>query len=454
MSNLLAESRELQPRILFEPIPSVDRFLAPLIYSMREGKTVTLDYQGFSMRSAAPHDVEPYALKLYKQRWYLLGRRPERDVMRIFALDRVTDITVTDRPFLLPDTFNAESYFEDSVGIWVEENCSPQTVTLFASGAAQGHLRSIPIHHSQQEYRTTAAGSKFRLFVRPNDDLVKDLLRFGADVQVLSPAWFRKKIEGVINEMARSYLQTDMQETDRRQTINMEMSVPKAITEQDLIRLCAAYRDSIGSGVFNVPKPDIRVRYVIDRDRFGYAEFGDFFMIETGDMYVWTDEEQFAEAHNQDMLDGCFYNQCKRTGYFHRVIFAGVRTGFHDTNREDIYTGDVIDLNGQYSDRPFALGTLGWNEDDMEARYAFVLDNHCILPEECSRMTRVGTVFYRLDWNDCVEIRDRCYGFQPWFSNDIPLEDLTVMAKYTPNFDQEIWKYRACDILGIEFDWH
>lgn len=232
-----------------------------------------------------------------------------------------------------------------------------------------------------------------------------------------------------------------------------KVEVPKAITEKDLMRFCEEYKYVIGARIVAAPKPDIRIRYVIGRNRFGYANFGDFFFV--GDyLYVWTRNKEFAVDHNQDIVEGYFGDECKGRGYCHRVIFAGVKTGYRDSNGDDIYTGDVLDLHGKCGDRPLALGTLGENDENWEAKYAFVLDNHCITPEMCKSMTRVGTVFYQLDWNDEPQkIANLCCRFQPWYPDGIKDEDRAVMAKYTPNFDQEIWKYYANDKLGIEFNW-
>lgn len=233
-----------------------------------------------------------------------------------------------------------------------------------------------------------------------------------------------------------------------------EVKIPEALDENDLMRLCDEYKYVIGARIIAAPKPKIRIRYVIDRDRFGYADFGDFFFIETGDLYVWTYNKEFADDHNQDMVEDYFGDECKGRGYCHRVIFAGVETGYSDSNGDKIYTGDVLELYGESSYGTFALGTLGENMEDRNAIYAFVLDNHCITPEMCKTMTRVGTVFYQLDWNEepwkIVELCDR---FQPWRPSDETEEDRLMMAKYTPNFDQEIWKYYANDVLGIEFNW-
>lgn len=232
-----------------------------------------------------------------------------------------------------------------------------------------------------------------------------------------------------------------------------KVGIPEAITEKDLERLCEEYKYVIGARILSAPKPDIRIRYVIDRDRFGYAKFGDFFFF-GDDLYVWTRNKEFAEDHNQDVVEGFFGDECKGRGYCHHAIFAGVETPYRDSDGDRIYTGDVIDLHGEYGDSPLALGTLGENEEDRKAKYAFVLDNHCITPEMCKRMTRVGTVFYQLDWNDWpMKVAERCRNFQPIYSDGSEEEDRMTMMKYTPNFDQEIWKYHACEILGIEFNW-
>ncbi|MDE7421211.1 MAG: hypothetical protein K2N35_13500, partial [Muribaculaceae bacterium] len=191
------------------------------------------------------------------------------------------------------------------------------------------------------------------------------------------------------------------------------------------------------------------------KDRFGYADFGDFFFWVTGDLYVWTRNKEFAKDHNQDVVEDYFGDECCGRGYCHRVIFAGVRTPYRDTNGDFIYTGDVIKLEMKDgAEYTFALGTLGENSADWKAKFAFALDNHCILPEQCRKMTRVGTVFYKLDWNEHpLSIYQRCYGFQPWYPDGLTMKDRLMLARYTPNFDQEVWKYYANKELGIEYNW-
>lgn len=205
INNVLSECTDLKRRILFESIPAGQQYLMPIIEAMRDGKVLKLTYQSFKMVSATPHEVEPYCLKIYKQRWYLLGRRPERDVMRIFALDRIKDIEVTGKKFMLPDSFDAEKYFENTIGIIVEENCPPQTITIFAVNGQQNYIRSLPLHPTQQEYETGNNGAKFSIFAQPNYDLIQELLRCGEDVTVLGPKWFRDKFREIAYKMSYNY---------------------------------------------------------------------------------------------------------------------------------------------------------------------------------------------------------------------------------------------------------
>lgn len=205
VNNVLSECKYMKHRILLEPVPTGRQYLRPIVEAMREGKVLNISYQSFKMNVTVPHEVEPYCLKIYKQRWYLLGRRPERDVMRTFALDRIKAIEQTDKTFRLPDSFDAEKYFENTIGIIVEDNCPPQTITIMAVNGQQDYIRSLPLHPTQHEYETGANEAKFSIFAQPNYDLVQELLRYGEDVTVLRPKWFREKFREIAKKMNNNY---------------------------------------------------------------------------------------------------------------------------------------------------------------------------------------------------------------------------------------------------------
>ena len=125
--------------------------------------------------------------------------------MRTFALDRIKGIEFTDKKFYLPDSFDAEKYFEDTIGITIEKNCNAQIVEIQATNGAENYIRSLPLHFSQEEYSTYKGGAKFKIFAQPNNDLIQELLRHGEDVTVISPKWFRDKFQDIVNKMCNNY---------------------------------------------------------------------------------------------------------------------------------------------------------------------------------------------------------------------------------------------------------
>lgn len=150
-----------------------------------------------------------------------------------------------------------------------------------------------------------------------------------------------------------------------------------------------------------------------------------------------------GSEHNQGVVIDHFRDECIGRGYARRVIFAGVRTPYKDTNNEHIYTGDVCHIKFRGSEYNFALGTLGSEENPRYFRYAFVLDNHCLHPEDCIGLTRVGTVFYRLHKEAFPErLNCRCgefHGLYNYDSNQETEEQRLIMARYTPSFHQKLY---------------
>lgn len=226
------------------------------------------------------------------------------------------------------------------------------------------------------------------------------------------------------------------------------------ISDVTLKHLCQKYCHDIGTGT-NKFLPGIKVRYVSENKKFGYAYFGNFFFF-GDDFYVWEKDERFSEDHNQDVVMAVFDDECKGRGYARRVLFAGVMTPFKDSNGENIYTGDVIQIEKEHEMTKY-LAIGAWSREDGKGEYCFILDNHNWSLEECQRqhyqMARVGTVFYQLDASDYIGVNQRVMSFNGWRDTEEDRKRKVLMAKYTPNFDQEFWRYRGLEILGVEFDW-
>ena len=206
VNNLINESHHLKRRILFEEIPSGQRFLTTIIEAMRDGLTVMLTYQSFNKENPHTFEVHPYCVKVFKQRWYMVAYNPWYDDIRIYALDRVEEVQTTENRFKLPKNFDAKEYFADAFGIIVdEENYNVERVEVKVVAGQREYLRTLPLHSSQQEVETAEDYSVFAFRLRPTFDFVQELRRYGSAAEVLSPQWLRNDITAETARMAEIY---------------------------------------------------------------------------------------------------------------------------------------------------------------------------------------------------------------------------------------------------------
>ena len=194
VNNLINESHHLKRRILFEQIPSGQKYLTPLIESMRDGKTVVLRYKSFWRQDEYSVEVEPFLVKVFRQRWYLLARNPRKDVLRIYALDRIRELKQVENTFTLPKDFSPEDYFYNSFGIISPDNCQPEVVKLKVYGTQKEYFRTLPLHHSQEEIEITDEYTVFRYYLSPTYDFIQEILSHGYNVEVLAPKHVRDEV--------------------------------------------------------------------------------------------------------------------------------------------------------------------------------------------------------------------------------------------------------------------
>lgn len=206
VNNLIQEGHQLKKRILFEEIPSGQRFLTPIIEAMRDEWVVKMGYRGFDREEAHTFIVEPYCVKVFRQRWYLVARNVTYDEVRIYALDRIESFQTIDVHFRLPRDFDAARYFENSFGITVEPDRKPELVRVKVSPRQSNYLRTLPLHRSQEEVEREPDYSIFEYLLVPTFDFQQELRRYGADLEVLSPRWLREEVIADIHRQIANYI--------------------------------------------------------------------------------------------------------------------------------------------------------------------------------------------------------------------------------------------------------
>ena len=205
VSNMLLENKSLSDRILLESIPSGQDFLATVMEAMKKNRLLEITYKGFWSESEHTFPVAPYCVKLFRQRWYMVGNSVYEDKIRIYSLDRVQEARLSEETFKYPKKFSPENYFKGYFGIIRDEECPIETVKLKVSANQANYLRSLPLHPSQKELVHTGEYSIFSVEVRPTFDFQQELLWNGDALEVLEPLWLRKEMAGMVKRMWNNY---------------------------------------------------------------------------------------------------------------------------------------------------------------------------------------------------------------------------------------------------------
>ena len=192
--NQLQADRRLEKRISFEKIPSGGKFLQTLLQAMRQSCVLEITHQGFGKSHASTFQVEPFHLKVYNRRWYLIGRSVYSDDIRTYALDRIQNVVITDIKFEIPNTFNIDKYFEGCVGIIADAEYDIEHVIIKAYAWARQYLSTLPKHESQRVLSSEDESITFEFKVRPNYDFVQMLLQQTDQIEIIEPQWLKDGI--------------------------------------------------------------------------------------------------------------------------------------------------------------------------------------------------------------------------------------------------------------------
>ena len=188
-------------------LPAGTEYLSPLLRAIKERRQVKLHYYKFWDRSSQTQErtIEPYLLKEAQRRWYVLAWDVEKEALRVFGLDRIKRLD-DERgvKFQHPVPKGVEHYFDDSFGAWVDNERTQAeevvlafrklpTDTVFIPNPAK-YLEAIPLHSSQEILKEEEEAIVLRLRIKITPDFIKELLSYGKQVEVLTPAHLQEEL--------------------------------------------------------------------------------------------------------------------------------------------------------------------------------------------------------------------------------------------------------------------
>lgn len=205
-ADLLRDSiREQHNHISFEHEDewSNIKWIPLLLEAVKHNKVVEIEHFKFTRKEPLLRSIEPYLLKEYQNRWYLVGINEDGDV-RSFGLDRITKVKVTTRTFSPLKDFDAEEYYAGVIGLNNAGGITDEVI-LSVNPLTAEYLRSLKWHPSQEVIFESEKEVQFRFYVQINFELKQKILSQGQNIQVLAPSQLAKEIKSELKKALNNY---------------------------------------------------------------------------------------------------------------------------------------------------------------------------------------------------------------------------------------------------------
>lgn len=180
-------------------------FLAPLLNAIRQKNIVHFDYESFVNGKKKSRQVVPLLLKEYRNRWYLITFDSNKENIITYALERMENLEVTDKIYDKKITFDSKQFFKNAVGITASDTALPEKVVIKAGNVAAKYIESQPFHHSQVIDKKGKNKTVFSMEVLISEELIRSLLSYAGEVEVVEPSSLRQLIVKRLVEMCDMY---------------------------------------------------------------------------------------------------------------------------------------------------------------------------------------------------------------------------------------------------------
>jgi len=174
------------------------------LHAIKNHLQISFTYQSYWDEEPAVRLVEPYALKEFRNRWYILAQDTKDGIIKSFGLDRLSAFEITNTGFK-PIDFNVNKHYKDCFGI-ISPNAEKPTEIVLSFNFRQGKfIKSLPLHESQEILIDNENELRIKLTIFITHDFIMELLSQGPNMKVLQPQSLVDTLKTSLQETLNQY---------------------------------------------------------------------------------------------------------------------------------------------------------------------------------------------------------------------------------------------------------
>lgn len=185
--------------------PQGTEHMNDILHAIKNQVQIKLKYQKYWENKIIERTVEPFALKEFKNRWYVLSKDLGHDKIKSFALDRLIELEILKVKFNFPKDFDVNEYYKYCFGIISPNGLQPEDIILSFNAFQGKYIKSLPLHDSQQILIDNEEELRIQLKLFITHDFFMELLSFGENVKILHPRGLIEDLKTTIQNIQNIY---------------------------------------------------------------------------------------------------------------------------------------------------------------------------------------------------------------------------------------------------------
>ncbi len=176
------------------------KYLELIRKAVLESRKIHISHIGISNGITDEHDINPYGLVYYHDRWYLIGFDFSSAARRVFRIDRFQSCEMQNATFEHPGDFDAQEHWYNV--FWKQYKRNAETVVLIFDSEYEDQLKSW----DGVELKNLSNGKVEAIFKAISPEwLKKFVLSNGRHVKVKEPNWLKNAVVEEAKAMVKLY---------------------------------------------------------------------------------------------------------------------------------------------------------------------------------------------------------------------------------------------------------
>lgn len=201
--NALNVTDRISKHIHFETRkPKGTENLYGIIHAVKNNLKIRFTHYKFWDKTPTERSVEPYGLKEFKNRWYIVAKDDKDNIIKTFALDRISELEITKFHFQPNKQFDIAKHFKYCFGIIAPDNITdePEEVIISFTPFQGKYIKTLPLHNTQEILEDNDKELRVKLTIHITYDFIMELMAHAEELKIIQPISLKDEMLRKLNK--------------------------------------------------------------------------------------------------------------------------------------------------------------------------------------------------------------------------------------------------------------